>query len=200
VTEAIVDDAPLAALAGTDDGEVAILAPEALAGEVDLGRVEAEQDADSVSREVLQLVDLVPEGERAGEVSHTWKFGGLDKQRGVELAPGVAVEIAAEHRTRANEGTAQIAAKISIKTLCGVGAYGQSSCLLVVWRPSGRARKTNVIFNGYRLGKDLIFLADMCPENLSNRLFFDSWDLPRPGITAGTESDGWLGKVQGDAP
>src|SRR5262249_35138109 len=80
VTEAVVDDAPLAVLAGPDHGEVAVPAADVLAGEVDLARVEAEQDADPVAREVLDLIDLVSEREGAGEVAQAGEGGVLDDQ------------------------------------------------------------------------------------------------------------------------
>jgi hypothetical protein len=60
--------------------------------------------------------------------------------------------------------------------------------------------KTSVIFDGYRRGKGLISLVDMCPEILPNSLSFDSWSIPGLGITAGTESDGQAGETKGAAP
>jgi hypothetical protein len=40
----------------------------------------------------------------------------------------------------------------------------------------------------------------MCPEKLPNSLFFDSWSIPGPEITAGTEFDGRAGETKGATP
>jgi hypothetical protein len=60
--------------------------------------------------------------------------------------------------------------------------------------------ETSVTFDGYRRRKGLTFLVEMCPEKLPNSLFFDSWSIPGPEITAGTEFDGRAGETKGATP
>jgi hypothetical protein len=49
---------------------------------------------------------------------------------------------------------------------------------------------------GGRLGRGRTVMG---PEKLPNGLFFDSWSIPGPGITARTESAGWAGETKGAA-
>jgi hypothetical protein len=44
--------------------------------------------------------------------------------------------------------------------------------------------KTSVSFDGCGRRKGLTFFVDMCPEKLPNSLFFASWSIPGPEITA----------------
>src|SRR5262249_25449429 len=92
VPKAVIDHTPLAVIAGPDDSKVVVFTVDAVLREVDLARVEAEQHADSVSREVFDLVDLVLEGELAREVPHAGEGRVLDHQGSIEHAPGVAIE------------------------------------------------------------------------------------------------------------
>src|SRR5262245_22377931 len=96
MSQAVVEDPPLAVGAGPDDREVLVLAVDTLPGEVDLAGVEAEQHANMVAGEILDLIDLVLEREGAGEVPHAGETGVLDHQGRVELAPRMPVEAAAE--------------------------------------------------------------------------------------------------------
>src|SRR5262249_6488301 len=94
------------------------------------------------------------------------------------------ITVTSFRHNREGKGTAQIAAKISFKPTCHVDER-RSKCLFCgVCGQNPPSKKTSVTFDGYRRRKCLTFLVDMCPEKLPNRIFFDSWSIPGPEITA----------------
>src|SRR5262245_41445191 len=97
MAQAVAEDAPIAIVTGPDDRQVLVRSMDTLPGQVDLAGVESQQHANPGPREILDLVDLVADREVAGQVSHAGEAGILHHQRGVELTPGVAVKVSAEH-------------------------------------------------------------------------------------------------------
>jgi hypothetical protein len=67
MAEAVIEHAALAILAGPHDGKITVLALDPLAGQVDLGGIEAQQDAHAVALRILELVNLVFEREPEGQ-------------------------------------------------------------------------------------------------------------------------------------
>ena len=94
VAEAIVEHAALAVVLRPDDSEIFIGALHAIAREIDLVGVEAEENTNILPGEILNLINLVEECERRRKIVHSGELCIFHDERRVELAPRVTIEIA----------------------------------------------------------------------------------------------------------
>ena len=68
-----------------------------MAGQINPVSVEAQQHAAILPGEIFDLIDFVEKREATGKVFHAGELGVFHNERRLELTPGMAVEIAAEH-------------------------------------------------------------------------------------------------------
>jgi hypothetical protein len=61
-------------------------------------------------------------------------------------------------------------------------------------------KKTSIILAVYQPRKGLTFFVDICPEELSKSLFFESWLVPGPGMTARSGHGRWGVENRGETP
>src|SRR5262249_28400161 len=97
MSQAVVEDAPFAVVPRPDDREILVLSVYTFLGKFDLVGVETHEHADVVARVVFDLIDLVLEGKPRRQMLHAGEPGIFDHEGGIEYAPWVAVEVAANH-------------------------------------------------------------------------------------------------------